>query len=163
MHPRCRHIGACWDLLECWFHLFSTSQNTNQNSISNFMESITNVGLILTKLRWFHLLGTSQNSISNFWKKKKFKFLGFHAVVLVKTLHTMAHTRPSCVPSSTTPHPTGLPKHPHHTWTSLRWDRRRLWGSRQDATKRPRRPTSEQRLGSSPESALGIVLPAVLC
>ena len=30
MHPRCRHIGACWDLLECWFKLFSTSQNTSQ-------------------------------------------------------------------------------------------------------------------------------------
>ena len=28
--------------------------------------SITNLGLILTKLRLFHLFGTGQNSISNF-------------------------------------------------------------------------------------------------
>ena len=33
--------------------------------------SITNVGLILTKLRWFQLFSTSQNSISNFFEKKK--------------------------------------------------------------------------------------------
>ena len=74
MHPRCRPIGACWDLLE-WFQLFSTSQNTSQKSISELFwkkknlifwfpwystredlsidVSITNVGLILTKLRWF--------------------------------------------------------------------------------------------------------------
>ena len=84
MHPRCRHIGACWDLLECWFKLFSTSQNTSQiqfwtqkenKSKFNFKfkkkkigfpwcsthedlsidVSITNVGLILTKPRWFLL------------------------------------------------------------------------------------------------------------
>ena len=29
MHPRCRHIGVCWDLLE-WFQLFRTSQNPGQ-------------------------------------------------------------------------------------------------------------------------------------
>ena len=107
MHPRCRHIGACWNLLE-WFHLFGTSQNisqnsisnlkrkqvkqnTSRNSISNFLKKknqifmfpccstredlsidvlITNVGLILTKLGWFQLFGTSQNSISNFFEKK---------------------------------------------------------------------------------------------
>ena len=146
MHPRCRHIGACWDLLE-WFQLFSTSQNTSriqfwtfwrkknqifwfpccstredlsvdvsisyvgliltkpgrfffsaygnsgygQNSISKFLKkfhisgflwcstredhsidvSITNVGLILTKLRWFQLFVRSQNSnFELFWKKK---------------------------------------------------------------------------------------------
>ena len=149
MHPRCRHIGACWDPLE-WFQLFSTSQNTSriqfqtflkknqifgfpccstredlsvdvsityvgpiltkpgrfffsaygnsgygQNSIlsiSDFLKnfhisgilwcstredhsidvSITNVGLILTKLRWFQLFVKSQNS--NFellWKNKQ--------------------------------------------------------------------------------------------
>ena len=146
MHPRCRHIGACWDL--------NTSQNALQhkskyksNSISNFLEkknqifwfpccstredlsidisitnlgliltkpgrfrfsaygnsgygqnsislislkfhisgfpwcstredlsidvSITNVGLILTKLRWFQLFVKSQNSnFKLFWKKK---------------------------------------------------------------------------------------------
>ena len=32
--------------------------------------SITNVGLILTKLRWFQLVSTSQNSILNFFEKK---------------------------------------------------------------------------------------------
>ena len=30
MHPRCRYIGACRDLLESWFKLFSTRQNTSQ-------------------------------------------------------------------------------------------------------------------------------------
>ena len=149
MHPRCRHIGACWDLLE-WFQLFSTSQNTSRiqfrtflkknqifwfsccstyswrpfrwrinclcrtdidkaraiffsaygnsgyrqnsiSSISNFLKnfhisgfpwcstredhsiyvSITNVGLILTKLRWFQLFVKSQNSnFKLFWNKK---------------------------------------------------------------------------------------------
>ena len=44
--------------------------------------SITNVGLISTKVRWFQHFSTSQNSISNF---KKIKFLDFHALVLVKT------------------------------------------------------------------------------
>ena len=86
MHPRCRHVGACWD----WM-LISALQHKSKyksNSISNFFEkknqifwfpccstredlsidvSITNVGLILTKLRWFQLFGTSQNSISNFF------------------------------------------------------------------------------------------------
>ena len=47
--------------------------------------TITNVGLILTKLRWFQLFGTSQNSISNFFEKK----LGFQAVVLMKTITLM--------------------------------------------------------------------------
>ena len=50
--------------------------------------SITNVELILTKLRWFQLVSTSQNSILNFFEKK-FKFLGFHAVVLMKTFPLM--------------------------------------------------------------------------
>ena len=97
MHPRCRHIGACWDLLECWFQLFSTSQNTSQiqfrtllkkkNQISWFSwcstredlsidVSITNVGLISTKLRWFQLFVKSQIlNFKLFWKK--FKFSGF--------------------------------------------------------------------------------------
>ena len=50
--------------------------------------SITNVGLIVAKLRWFQLFVKSQNS--NFkvlWKK--IKFLGFHGVVLVKTFPLM--------------------------------------------------------------------------
>ena len=159
MHPRCRQIGACWDLLE-WFQLFSTSQNTSQIQFRTFLKkksnfwfpccntredlsidvSITNVGLILTKLRWFQLFVKSQNSnFELFWKKnqifefpwcstredhsidvsitnvgliltklrwfqlfvksqnsnfelfskKKIKFLGFHGVVLVKTIPLM--------------------------------------------------------------------------
>ena len=166
MHPRCRHRGACWDLLE-WFQLFSTSQNTSQikfrtflkkkfgfpccstredlsidvsityvgliltkpgpflfsaygnsrygqnsiSSIPNFLKkkiiitffrfpwcstredlsidvSITNVGLILTKLRWFQLFVKIKIRISNL-KKKKQNFWGFHGVVLVKTFPLM--------------------------------------------------------------------------
>ena len=83
MHPRCRHICACWDLLEL-FHLFGTSQNISHNSISNIKRKQVkqNTGrnsiffflnliliLILTKLGWFQLFGTSQNSISNFFEK----------------------------------------------------------------------------------------------
>ena len=50
--------------------------------------SITNVGLILTKLWWFQLFSTSQNSnFELFWKKVK--FLGSHAAVLVKTFPLM--------------------------------------------------------------------------
>ena len=161
MHPRCRHIGACWDLLECWFQLFSTSQNTSRIQFRTFLKkkknqifwcpccstredlsvdiSITYVGLILTKLRWFQLFVKSQNSnFELFWKKNqifgfpwcstredlpidvsitnvgliltklrwfqlfdksqnsnfklfwiKFKFSGFHGVVLVKTIPLM--------------------------------------------------------------------------
>ena len=106
MHPRCHHIGACWDLLE-WFHLFGTSQNISQNSISNLKRkkviqntsrnsisifffckknqifmfpwcstrenlsidvSITNVGLILTKLWWFLFSGCGQtDGRTRFW------------------------------------------------------------------------------------------------
>ena len=94
MHPRCRHIGACWDLLE-WFQLFSTSQNTSRIQFRTFLKkkikffgshvvvlvktfplmyqllSITNVGLILTKLRWFQLFVKSQiPNFELFWKKK---------------------------------------------------------------------------------------------
>ena len=50
--------------------------------------SITIVGLILTKLGWFQLFSTSRNTISNFFEKN-IKFLGFHAVVLVKTFPLM--------------------------------------------------------------------------
>ena len=168
MHPRCRHIGACWDLLE-WFQLFSTSQNTSQiqfrtffeknknkiswfsccstredlsvdvsisyvgliltkpgrfrfsaygnsgyeqnsiSSISNFYKkfhifgfpwcstredysidvSITNVGLILTKLRWFQLFSQKSKFEFQTFLKKKIKFLGFHGVVLMKTFPLM--------------------------------------------------------------------------
>ena len=47
--------------------------------------SITNVGLILTKLRWFQLFVKNQNS--NFFEK--IKFWGFHGVILVKTFLLM--------------------------------------------------------------------------
>ena len=99
MHPRCRHIGACWDLLE-WFQLFSTSQNTSQIQFRTLKKkkknswfsccstredlsidvSITYVGLILTKPGRFRFSaywnsGYGQNSISNF--RKKFHIFGF--------------------------------------------------------------------------------------
>ena len=93
MHPRCHHIGACWDLLECWFKLFSTSQNTSQIQFQTFLKinqifgfpwcstredlsidvSITNVGLLLTKLGGFQLFVKSQNSnFELFFKKNGF-------------------------------------------------------------------------------------------
>ena len=70
-----------------WFQIFATSQNSNfelfwkKDQINRFPccstrealsidVSITNVGLILTKLRWFQLFVTSQNSnFELFWKK----------------------------------------------------------------------------------------------
>ena len=86
-----------------WFQLFVKSPNLNfeffwkKNPIFGFPwcstrenlsidVSITNVGLILTKLRWFQLFVKSQNS--NFFEKK-IQFLGFHVVVLVKTFPLM--------------------------------------------------------------------------
>ena len=49
---------------------------------------LANVGLILTKLRWFQLFVKNQNSnFKLFWKKNE--FWGFHAVVLVKTFPLM--------------------------------------------------------------------------
>ena len=77
-----------------WFQLFVKSQNSNfklfwkKNQILGFPwrstredlsidVSITNVGLILTKLRWFQLFVKSQNSnFELFWKKKN-PILGF--------------------------------------------------------------------------------------
>ena len=70
------YVGACWDILECWFQFFITCLNASQNSISNVFEkkksiflgfsccstgeglsidvSITNVGLIRTgRQTWF--------------------------------------------------------------------------------------------------------------
>ena len=55
MHPRCRHIGACWDLLE-WFQLFGTSQNTSCNPFSNLKRKQVKQN-------------TSRNSISIFFEK----------------------------------------------------------------------------------------------
>ena len=107
MHPRCRHIGACWDLLECWFQLFSTSQNTIKIRFQTFLKkknqffffgshvvvatredlsvdvSITNVGLISTKPGRFLFSaygnsGYGQNSISSILNfLKKFQIFGF--------------------------------------------------------------------------------------
>ena len=102
MHPRCRHIGACWDLLE-WFQLFSTSQNTSRIQFRTFLKknpifwfpccstredlsvdvSITNVGLIVTKPWRFRFSaygnsGYGQNSISSISNfLKKFHISGF--------------------------------------------------------------------------------------
>ena len=89
-----------------WFQLFVISENSNfelfwrKNQILGFPwcstyedlsidVSITNVGLILTKLRWFQLFVKSQNSNFELFWKKKIKFLGFHGVVLVKTFPLM--------------------------------------------------------------------------
>ena len=93
MHPRCRHIGACWHLLE-WFQLFSTNQNTSRIQFRTFLKkknqifwfpwcstredlsvdvSITNVGLILTKLWWYLYSGYGQTDRHGFgiltWKQ----------------------------------------------------------------------------------------------
>ena len=88
--------------------LFSAYGQNSISSISNFLKkihifgfpwcstredhsidvSITNVGLILTKLRWFQLFVESQNSnFELFWKKNQ--ILGFHGLVLVKTFPLM--------------------------------------------------------------------------
>ena len=99
IHPRCRHISSCWDLLER-FQLFGTSQNISRNSISNFFwknnqifgspccstredlsidVSIINVGMMLTKLMWFQLFGTIKIQVKiqfqTFLKKKNHFFV----------------------------------------------------------------------------------------
>ena len=101
IHPRCRPIGACWDLLE-WIQLFSTSQNTSRIQFRTFLKkkknwfpwcstredlsvdvSITYVGLILTKLGRFFFSaygnsGYGQNSISSISNfLKNFHISGF--------------------------------------------------------------------------------------
>ena len=107
MHPRCRHIGACWDLLE-WFQLFSTSQNTSRIQFRTFLKeknqifwfpccstredlsvdvSITYVGMILTKPGRFFSRHTETRGkdriqfrqFRTFWKN--FTFLGFHGMM----------------------------------------------------------------------------------
>ena len=66
-----------------WFPCCSTREDLSVDV------SIANVGLILTKLRWFQLFVKIQNSnFELFWKKKK-KKLGFHGVVFVKTIPLM--------------------------------------------------------------------------
>ena len=103
MHPRCRHIGACWDLLK-WFKLYSTSQNTSRIQFRTFLKknqffwfpwcstredlsvdiSITYVGLILTKPGRFFSWHTETRGkdriqfrqFRTFWRKK-FHISGF--------------------------------------------------------------------------------------
>ena len=100
MHPRCRHIGACWNLLECWLQLFSTSQIQFRTFLKKKNQifwfpccstredlsigiSITNVGLILTKPGRFLFSangnsGYEQNSISSISNfLKNFHIFGF--------------------------------------------------------------------------------------
>ena len=70
-----------------WNHIFGFPCCIARKDFS-IDASITNVGLILTKLRWFQPFVRSQNSnFELFWKK--FKLLGFHGVVLVKTFPLM--------------------------------------------------------------------------
>ena len=89
-----------------WFQLFVKSQNSNfelfwkkiqifgfpwcsTREDLSFDVSITNVGLTLTKLRWFQLFNKSQNSnFKLFWKKKS-NFRVSMVLVLVKTFPLM--------------------------------------------------------------------------
>ena len=91
MPPRCRHIGACWDLLECWFEQWFQHKSKfefrtffeKKKSIFRFLwcsiredlsidVSITNIGLILTNLWWFIFSGYGQTDRHGFgiliWK-----------------------------------------------------------------------------------------------
>ena len=116
MHPRCRHIGACWDLLE-WFQLFGTSQNSISNvknkksnkiqvkiQFQTFLKKIKFLGFHGEEWRPFHwcinyqcrtdIDETKKNSALR--HKSTFNFrlfwkknLGFYAVVLVKTFSLM--------------------------------------------------------------------------
>ena len=70
------------------FHISGFPWSSTREDLSIDV-SITNVGLILTKLRWFQLFVKSQNlNFELFWKKK-IQFLGWHRVVLVKTFPLM--------------------------------------------------------------------------
>ena len=53
MHPRCRHIGACWNLLE-WFQLFSTCQNTSRIQFRTFLNK-------KNKIYWFPCCSTRED------------------------------------------------------------------------------------------------------
>ena len=94
MHRRCHHIGACWDLLVClwieWYHqsmctvyakkLFTLlyeihiygSPCCSTREDFSIDVSITNLGLILTKLWWFLFSGYGQTDRHGFeiliWK-----------------------------------------------------------------------------------------------
>ena len=92
-----------WDLLECWFQLFSASQIQFRTFFGSYVVvledlsvdvSITNEGLILTKPgRFFFLaygnLRTEFNFVDFQLFEKKFTVLGFHGEVLVKTIPLM--------------------------------------------------------------------------
>ena len=92
MHPRCRHIGETYLNVDFsssaqvkikvkfnfklfwkkkWFPCCSTREDLSIDV------SITNVGLILTKLWWFQLFVKVKIRISNFFWKKKNQILGF--------------------------------------------------------------------------------------
>ena len=99
------YVGLIWTKPGRIFFSAYGNSEYGQNSISNFLKkihiygfpccstredhsidaSITNVGLILTKLRWFQLFVKSKFKL--FWKKNE--FWGFHGVVLVKTFPLM--------------------------------------------------------------------------
>ena len=81
MHPRCHHIGACLrhksnfefrTFLE-FFQVFGFPCCSTHEDLSIDI-SITNEGLILTKLRWFQLFSASQNSNFNFFLNQVFRF-----------------------------------------------------------------------------------------
>ena len=72
---------------------FSFSWYTTLENLSIHVSS-TNVGLILTKLRWFQLFitskNTSHNSISTILERDSNFCMGFHTVVLVKSFPLMS-------------------------------------------------------------------------
>ena len=118
MHPRCRHIGACWDLLE-WFQLFSTSQNTSRIQFRTFLKKKNQIFWFpccstredlsrwcinylcrtdIDEARAFGMhfffsaygnTGYGHNFVNFELFEKEFIFLGFHGVVLVKTFPLM--------------------------------------------------------------------------
>ena len=55
---RCRHVGACWDLLE-WFQLFSTSQNTSRIQFRTFLKII--------QIFWFPYCSTLEDLSVDVW------------------------------------------------------------------------------------------------
>ena len=115
MHPRCRHIGACWDLLK-WFKLFSTSQNTSRIQFRTFLKKkikffgshvvvLVKTFPLMYQLLMYDWYWRSQGyffsrhtetrgkdriqfrQFRTFWKI--FTFLSIHGVVLVKTFPLM--------------------------------------------------------------------------
>ena len=70
------------------FHIFGFPWCSTREDLSIDV-LITNVGLILTKLRWFKLFIKSQNSNFELFLNKKNLIFGFHGVVLVNTFPFM--------------------------------------------------------------------------